>query len=120
MPKVRLGAGGCHPILMLMDRLVAFGACKEQDATPWIDGDTVAMLGMLIEHLADRAMAAHRDRRRKHLIGLFRMISAIVVLLIMAVRTVMALVARAAKTLCVVVHRAERHLHHPPQIWAAP
>lgn len=102
-----------------MDHRIAID--DEQDAaTLPLSNDVMAMIGRLIEYAAGRVMAARRATRRAALEALRILVSHVALMLILAVRLIVRWAWGATDEERHRVGRAERHLHHPPQAWAAP
>lgn len=87
---------------------------------PSLLGDVIAMMGRLIEYAAGRVMAARRAIRCAALDALRVIVSQIALMLILAVRLIVRWAGVAASDARQAGARAERHLHRPPQNWAAP
>ncbi len=103
-----------------MEHPVAIDDEQEVAATTPLPGDVIAMIGRLIEYVAGRVMAARRAIRRAALDALRALVSQIVLMLILAARLIVRWAAVAVLDVRRDGARADRHLHHPPQAWAAP
>lgn len=90
----------------------------EQDAAA--DAELVAMLGRLVEYVWKRGTAKRIALRRERLDALRGLISRIGLLLLLATQLVVRWAGRVADTAAPAAVRPPRHLHHPPQAWAAP
>lgn len=103
-----------------MEHPVAIDDEQEGAATTPLPGDVMAMIGRLIGYVAGRVMAARQAIWRAALDVLGTLVSQIVLLLILAARLIVRWAGVAAFDVRQDGARAERHLHHPPQAWAAP
>ena len=104
---------------MPMDHQI--GIVEEQEAaTLPLSDDVMAMIGRLIEYAAGRVMAARRAIRCAALDALRALVSHIALMLILLSRLIVRWAGVAAGDDRHGGGRAERHLHHPPQAWAAP
>ncbi len=103
-----------------MDHPVAIAEELKVSATRPLPADVLAMIGRLIEYVAGRVMAARRALRRAVLGALGALVSQIELMLILAARQIIRWTGVAAFDVGQDRARAERHLYHPPQAWAAP
>lgn len=103
-----------------MNHPVAINDEQEVAATPPLPDDVMAMVVRLIEYAAGRVMKARCAIRQAAMDVLRALVSQAALMLILAAR----LIVRWAEVSAVDAQRdgdrAERHLHHPPQAWAAP
>ena len=104
---------------MPMDHRIGIDDEREAATLPLSD-DLMAMIGRLIEYAANRVMAARRAVRRAALDALHALVSHIALMLILLARLIVQWAGVAAGEDRHGGGCAERHLHHPPQAWAAP
>ena len=103
-----------------MDNSVAIDDEQGVAVTRPLPADVTAMIGRLIEYVAGRVMVARRALRRAVLGALGALVSQIVLMLVLAARLIIRWTGVAAFDVGQDRARAECHLYHPPQAWAAP
>ena len=103
-----------------MDHAVNIDGEQGAAARLALPDDVIAMIGRLIEYAAGRVMAARRAIQCAALDALRAIVSQIALMLILAVRLIVRWAGVSAFEVRQAGARAERHLHHPPQAWAAP
>lgn len=102
-----------------MDRAVDIDG--EQDVAAEAELSALAaMLGKLVEYVWKRESASRIALRRERLDALRGLMSLIVLWLGFATQLVARWIGRAVDTIGSATVRSSRHLHHPPQAWAAP
>lgn len=103
-----------------MDHPVAINDEQEVAATPPLPDDVMAMVVRLIEYAAGRVMKARCAIRQAAMDVLHALVSQTALILILTAQLMVRLTEVAAVDGRQDGDRAERHLHHPPQAWAAP
>lgn len=102
-----------------MDRAVDIDGRQDVAAEAELS-ELAAMLGQLVEYVWKRATAKRIALRRERLDALHGLISRIALLMVLTTQMVVQLIRGTTDTAAPVSARAPRHLHHPPQAWAAP
>ncbi|KQN76532.1 hypothetical protein [Sphingomonas sp. Leaf62] len=103
-----------------MDHPVAIDDEQEVTATPPLPDDLMAMVVRLIEYAARRVMTARRAIRQAAMDVLRALVSQTALMLILTAQLTVRWTEVAAVDDRLDGDRADRHLHHPPQAWAAP
>lgn len=115
----RLGRQPRSPYNGVMNRAVDIDGGQDVAAEAELS-ELAAMLGKLVEYVWKRATAKRIALRRERLDALRGLISRIALLMVLATQLIVQLIRGTADTAAPVSARAPRHLHHPPQAWAAP
>lgn len=102
-----------------MDHAVDIDGEQDAAAEPTL-AELATILGRLVEYVWKRQTTKRIALRRKRLDALRGLISRIGLLLILTTQLVARWIRRAVATALPETVRRCRHLHHPPQTWAAP
>ncbi|URW74840.1 hypothetical protein M9980_09700 [Sphingomonas donggukensis] len=102
-----------------MDRAVDIDGGQDLAAKAELS-ELAAMLGRLVEYVWKRAATKRIALRRERLDALRGLISRIALLMVLTTQMVVQLIRGTTDTAAPVSARPPRHLHHPPQAWAAP